>query len=105
MLSSLSTKSKKSPPLRHRFCALTNGITRVDLKKDKSSQCIIKKLKNKIIFSFLLVSFSGLLIPPSTAYADGEVDFNQITIIDIEHAVICANKPGISGSGDTLGFK
>jgi len=27
-------------------------------------------LKNKIIFSFLLVSFSGLLIPPSPAFAD-----------------------------------
>jgi len=38
-------------------------------------------------------------------YADGEVDFNQITIIDIEHAVICANKPGMSGSGDSLGFE
>jgi len=43
------------------------------LKKDKSSQCIIKKLKNKIIFSFLLVSFSGLLIPPGPAFAESPI--------------------------------
>jgi len=30
-------------------------------------------LKNKIIFSFLLVSFSGLLIPPGPAYAESPI--------------------------------
>ena len=29
----------------------------------------------------------------------------DITIIDVDYAVICANKPGVSGSGDTLGYK